>query len=99
MQLQFKETKEMLHKEREAAKKSAEIAPVIQEVPVIDNASMEKLTSENEKLKALVNSLEKKIDDTEKKYEETRKISEERLKQAMDAESKLVQMKTDMQRF
>lgn len=43
----------MLQREREAAKKAAEIAPVIKEVPVIDNAMMEKLTSENEKLKVI----------------------------------------------
>jgi len=51
------------------------------------------------KLQGLVNSLEKKIDDTEKKYEETKMISEERLKQAQEAESKIIKMKTDMQRF
>lgn len=45
-----------------------------------------------------MNSLEEKIDVTEKKYEETRKISEERLKQALDTETKMVQLKTDMQR-
>lgn len=43
-------------------------------------------------------SLEKKIGDTEKKYEEANKISEERLKQALDAESKIIQLKTAMQR-
>lgn len=51
MQLQFKETKEMLKKEREAAKKAAEQIPVIQEVPVIDYEMMNKITAENEKLK------------------------------------------------
>ena len=51
MQLQFKETKEMLVKEREAAKKVAEKAPVIQEVPVVDQVALEKLNIENEKLK------------------------------------------------
>jgi myosin-5 len=40
-------------------------------------------------LQTLVSSLEKKIDDTEKKYQETSKVSEERLKQAMDAETKI----------
>ncbi|CAI0560604.1 unnamed protein product, partial [Linum tenue] len=96
MQLEFKETKEMLVKEREAAKKVAEIVPVIQEVPVVDNAMMEKLTAENEKLKAMVNSLEQKIDETEKKFEETSRISEQRLKQALEAESKMVELKTAM---
>ena len=43
--------------------------------------------------------MEKKIDETEKKYEETNKLSEERLKQALDAESKIIELKTTMQRF
>ncbi|KAB5569830.1 hypothetical protein DKX38_003623 [Salix brachista] len=99
MQLQFKETKEMLVKEREAAKKVAEKVPVIQEVPVVDQVALEKLNIENEKLKALVTSLEKKIDETEKKFEETSRISEERLKQALEAESKIVELKTAMHRL
>ncbi|XP_010490294.1 PREDICTED: myosin-13-like [Camelina sativa] len=57
---------------------------------------MEKLTSENAKLKSLVSSLEQKIDETEKKFEETKKISEERLKKALDAESKIDNLKTAM---
>ncbi|GKU86169.1 hypothetical protein SLEP1_g731 [Rubroshorea leprosula] len=96
MQHQFKETKELLRKEREAAKKAAEVVPVIQEVPVVDHEMLERLTSENEKLKELVTSLEKKIDETEKKLVETNKISEERLKQALEAESKIIQLKTAM---
>ncbi|PSR94900.1 Myosin-6 like, partial [Actinidia chinensis var. chinensis] len=99
MQLQFKETKEMLKKEHETAKKAAEQIPVIQEVPVIDHLLMDKINAENEKLKALVSSLEKKIGETEKKYEETSKLSEERLKQALQAESKIIQLKTSMQRL
>lgn len=47
----------------------------------------------------MVSSLEKKIDETEKKYEEANKISEERLKQALEAESKIIQLKTAMQRW
>lgn len=47
---------------------------------------------------ALVNSLEKKIDESEKKYEETSRLSEERLKQALDAETKIIALKTAMQR-
>ncbi|KAF7806554.1 myosin-6-like isoform X2 [Senna tora] len=70
MQLQFKETKALLEKEREAAKRAAEIVLIIKEVPVIDHALLEKLTSENEKLKTLVCSLEKKIGETEKRLEE-----------------------------
>ncbi|XP_057720856.1 myosin-6-like isoform X1 [Arachis stenosperma] len=99
MQLQFKETKVLLEKEQEAAKRAMEIVPVIQEVPVVDHSLLEKLSSENEKLKNLVNSLEKKIDETEKRYEEANRIGEERLKQALDAESKVIQLKTAMQRL
>ena len=47
----------------------------------------------------MVSSLEKRIDETEKNYEETSKLSEERLKQALDAESKIIELKTAMQRF
>ncbi|KAJ9543589.1 hypothetical protein OSB04_023296 [Centaurea solstitialis] len=97
MQLQFKETKELLIKERETVKKAVERVPVIQEVPVVDHELTNKLASENEKLKALVGSLEKKIGDTEKKFEETNKLSEERLKQALEAETKIIQLKTAMQ--
>ncbi|CAJ2657128.1 unnamed protein product [Trifolium pratense] len=99
MQLQFKETKSLLQKEREAAKREAERVPVIQEVPVVDHPLLEKLTSENEQLKTLVTSLEKKIDETEKRYVEANKLSEERLKQALDAESKIIQLKTSMRSF
>lgn len=51
MQVQFQETKEMLIKERENAKKADEKVPIIQEVPAIDHEMMNKLTAENEKLK------------------------------------------------
>ena len=56
MELQFEETKAMLIKEREAAKKAAEQTPTIQEIH--DNASdselINKLTAENEQLKVNV---------------------------------------------
>uniref|UniRef100_M4EFF0 Myosin motor domain-containing protein n=1 Tax=Brassica campestris TaxID=3711 RepID=M4EFF0_BRACM len=99
LELRCKETEALLIKEREAAKKVTEIAPIIKEVPVVDQELMEKITNENEKLKGLVSSLEMKIDETEKKLQETTKISEDRLKQALDAESKLVKLKTAMQRL
>ncbi|MQM03569.1 hypothetical protein Taro_036360 [Colocasia esculenta] len=98
-QLQLKESKAMLVKEREAAKKAAEEAPVIREVPVIDTILMDKITAENEKLKAFISSLEKKIVETEKRYEETSRISEERLQKAMEAENKILHMNSAMQRL
>ncbi|GKC71280.1 myosin 2, partial [Tanacetum coccineum] len=97
MEVRYNETKELLMKEREIVKTTIEKVPVIQEVPVVDHELMNKLTAENEKLKALVGSLEQKIGDTEKRYEETNKLSEERLKQALDAETKILQLKTAMQ--
>ncbi|KAJ8558195.1 hypothetical protein K7X08_004961 [Anisodus acutangulus] len=99
MQVQFKETKEMLVKECENAKIAAVQIPIVQEVPVVDHELMNKLSIENENLKTMVSSLEKKIGETERKYEETNRLSEERLKQAMEAESKIVQLKTTMQRL
>ncbi|CAA7013966.1 unnamed protein product [Microthlaspi erraticum] len=99
IQVQFKETKVSLLKEVEAAKRNAEIVPVIKEVHVVDTELMDKLKSENEKLKSLVSSLEQKIDETEKRFKETSKISEERLQQALDAEAKIVNLKTAMHKL
>ncbi|KAL0737075.1 hypothetical protein Bca4012_013285 [Brassica carinata] len=99
LELRCKETEALLIKEREAAKKVSEIAPIIKEVPVVDNELMEKITNENEKLKGMVSSLEMKINETEKKLQETTKISQDRLKQALEAESKLVKLTTAMQRL
>ncbi|KAB2096889.1 hypothetical protein ES319_A01G134400v1 [Gossypium barbadense] len=57
IQLQFKETKELLAKECETAKKAAEVVPIIQEVSVVDPVMLEKLTNENEKLKKVQHEL------------------------------------------
>ncbi|KAL8171461.1 hypothetical protein V2J09_023265 [Rumex salicifolius] len=57
------------------------------------------LSAENEQLKSLVNSLENKISETEKKYEETSKLSDERLKQAQEAESKIFELRSTLQRM
>ncbi|GLT81491.1 hypothetical protein SLA2020_528730 [Shorea laevis] len=106
IKLQFQETKELLIKEREAAKNVAGHVAVIeseaakkvaghsvtQEIPVFDNELMAKLKAENQELKAQVSSLGKKFD-------ETSKLSEERLKQALDAESKIIELKTTMQKL
>ncbi|KAG7612257.1 Myosin N-terminal SH3-like [Arabidopsis suecica] len=99
LQLKCKETEALLIKEREAAKKIAETAPIIKEIPVVDQELMDKITNENEKLKSMVSSLEMKIGETEKKLQETTKISQDRLNQALEAESKLVKLKTAMQRL
>lgn len=99
MRTLFQETKALLNEEREAAMKVVEQVPVIQEVPVVDHELINKLTTENEQLKALVSTLENKIDETERKFEESNRLSEERLKQATEAESKIIELKTAMQRL
>lgn len=47
----------------------------------------------------LLDLLEKKIDEIEKRYEETSRLCEERLNQALDAETKMIALKTTMQRL
>ncbi|KAG2244320.1 hypothetical protein Bca52824_093847 [Brassica carinata] len=92
IQVQFKETKVSLLKEVEAAKKTAETVSVVKEVPIVDTELVEKLKSENENLKSMVCSLEQKIDETEKKFKE-------KVKQALEAEDKIVNLKTAMHKL
>nr|VDD29098.1 unnamed protein product [Brassica oleracea] len=95
IQLQFKEAEVSLLKEVEAAKKTAEIVPPVvkEEVPiVVDTELVEKLKSENDNLKSMVSSLEQKIDETEKKFKE-------KVKQALEAEDKIVNLKTAMHKL
>ncbi|KAL8143036.1 hypothetical protein V2J09_016068 [Rumex salicifolius] len=99
VEVKLQETKAELVKEREAARTAVEKVPVVQEVQVVDNALVDKLNNENGELKALVNSLEQKIDETERKYEEANKLGEERMKQVLDAESKIIKLKVAMQRL
>ncbi|GMI71781.1 myosin XI A [Hibiscus trionum] len=99
LQNELQETRELLVKEREAAKNIAEQVPTIKEISVIEDELMNKPTAENEQLKAMVSSLEQKINETERKYEETNKLSEERLKQATEAESKIIELKVELQRL
>ncbi|RCV10465.1 hypothetical protein SETIT_2G114600v2 [Setaria italica] len=88
LQLQSKETKDLLKREQENAKEALEKAALVPEVQV-DTTLVDKLTSENENLKALVGSLETKIDETEQKFEEMKKAREEWMNKAADAESKI----------
>ena len=54
VQLEYKETKELLMKEHGVAKRAAEQILVIREVSVIDHAMLDKLTAESEELKSLM---------------------------------------------
>ena len=51
VQIQLKESKFMVIKEREAAKKAIEESSLLKKVPVIDTALVDKLATENKKLK------------------------------------------------
>lgn len=97
MQQECKETKALLVKEKEMAKRAAEEAANLRVVPVVNAPLMDKLAAENENFKELVNSLEKKIDETEQKFKEASRVSEERLKKALEAESKIHQLNNSMQ--
>ncbi|KAG5008505.1 hypothetical protein JHK85_027047 [Glycine max] len=73
----------------------------IQEFPVnvTDNEVSSKLITENEHLKDQVNSLERKIDEAERKYEESNRVSDERMNQIIETESKMIEIKTNVQRL
>lgn len=88
LQLQSKETKDLLKREQENAKTAWEKAALVPEIHA-DTTLVDELTAENEKLKTLVVSLETKIDETEQKFEEMKNAREELLKKAIDAESKI----------
>ncbi|XP_057547407.1 myosin-6 [Amaranthus tricolor] len=93
MEKQFQATKTLLMKERgESVKKAPEYVSNVQEVTILDDQLMAKITVENEQLKGIVGSLEQKIN-------EMHKLSEGRLKQAQEAESMVIELKTAKQRL
>lgn len=53
----------------------------------------------SEHLQEKVSTLEQEISETQTKLEETTKLSEDRLKEAMEAENRIIDIKIDMQRF
>ncbi|RYR32205.1 hypothetical protein Ahy_A10g046800 [Arachis hypogaea] len=71
------------------------------EIPsnMTENEVINMLSSERELLKDQVSSLEQKINETERKYEECSKLSEERMNQIIETESKIIELKTSMQRL
>ncbi|CAN0905013.1 XI-2 [Linum grandiflorum] len=72
--------------------------PVVREVRVVDHDLVNKITAENETLKAMVSELEKKINKAEKNYDDTScNYCAERLQQAKDAEAKITELKATVQ--
>nr|GFC69934.1 myosin XI A [Tanacetum cinerariifolium] len=62
-----------------------------------ENAKLQSALKEMEVELDTVSSLEQENSEIQKKFEETSKLSEDRLKEAMDAESKIIDLKLDMQ--
>ncbi|KAL8152977.1 hypothetical protein V2J09_010737 [Rumex salicifolius] len=92
MKIKVQESNALLDNEREAVKKKMMDMPSQQKVTGLHHDVMNKLADENEQLKDLVTSLEIIV-------AETTKISKERLKKAQEAESKIVELKTNMKRL
>ncbi|KAL9690345.1 hypothetical protein QQ045_010743 [Rhodiola kirilowii] len=80
------------------AQENSKLQLALQQMELQFSETKTLLRKECEYVKALVGLLEKKIDEMEKKFEDVKKISEESLKQAADAESKMIELKKSMQR-
>ncbi|KAL0370424.1 UNVERIFIED_CONTAM: Myosin-6 [Sesamum angustifolium] len=85
--------------EEAKTQENAKLQTALQDLQLQFKETKERLLKEKEAARALVSSLEIKIVETEKKYEETNKLSEDRLKQAMEAESMIVKLKTTVHRL
>ncbi|ONK66463.1 uncharacterized protein A4U43_C06F8340 [Asparagus officinalis] len=102
MQLQADETKSLLIKEREIARKAIEEAPpVIKETPVLvqDTEKIDSLTAEVEHVKALLVSERQSADDVKKAYAEAQDRNGELMKKLEDAETKVDQLQDSVQRL
>ncbi|KAD4384135.1 hypothetical protein E3N88_24303 [Mikania micrantha] len=86
----LKEITEYSVKEEGAADIKIGQLPQPDDIPITGNETIDKLTAENIKLKYAVSSLQRKFD-------EAQKLCEERSKQARDAESMVIELKTSRQ--
>nr|KAJ0228604.1 hypothetical protein LSAT_V11C100029560 [Lactuca sativa] len=87
MEVQVQETKELLES------KKIELEQLL----ATHNEKVESLTADNVKFQEKVSTLEQEINETQTKLEETTKLSEDRLKEAMEAENRIIDIKIDMQ--
>ncbi|KAJ6793899.1 myosin-17-like [Iris pallida] len=102
MQLQVDDTKSLLIKEREAARKAIEEAPpVIKETPIIvqDTEKVDSLTAEVEHLKSLLLLERQSTDEAKKAYADAMDRNGELLKKLGDAEGKVDQLQDYVQRL
>ncbi|ONM40812.1 myosin1 [Zea mays] len=102
MQLQVEESKAMVVKEREAARKAIEEAPpVIKETPVLveDTEKINSLTTEVEQLKALLLTERQATEAAKREHAESELRNEELIKKFESAEKKIEQLQETVHRL
>uniref|UniRef100_A0A2N9G9D4 Myosin motor domain-containing protein n=1 Tax=Fagus sylvatica TaxID=28930 RepID=A0A2N9G9D4_FAGSY len=102
LQKKVDESKALLVKERESAKKAIEEAPpVIKETQVLvqDTQKVDSLTAEVKKLTASLESERQRADDSERKYNKAQESSEERGKKIEETEKKAHQLQESITRL
>ncbi|EES03165.2 hypothetical protein BDA96_03G215100 [Sorghum bicolor] len=102
MQLQVEESKAMVVKEREAARKAIEEAPpVIKETPVLveDTEKINSLTAEVEQLRALLLTERQATEAAKREHAESERRNEELIKKFESAEKKIEQLQDTVQRL
>ncbi|AQK72821.1 Myosin-10 [Zea mays] len=100
MQENLKEAHAAIVNEKEAAKLAIEQAPPkIVEVPVIDNAKLEELTTQNKELEEELSTFKQKAEDLENKLIEFQKQSDELSQETQEQASKVIQLQELVERL
>ncbi|XP_020404719.1 myosin-12 [Zea mays] len=100
MQENLKEAHATIVNEKEAAKLAIEQAPPkIVEVPVIDNAKLEELTTQNKELEEELSTFKQKAEDLENKLIEFQKQSDELSQETQEQASKVIQLQELVERL
>ncbi|CAL4935930.1 unnamed protein product [Urochloa decumbens] len=100
MQGKIEEAHAAIVKEKEAAKLAIEQAPPkIVEVPVVDTAKVEQLTSKNKELEDELSTFKQKAEDVEEKLLELQKRSDELSQETQERESKVNELQEMIERL
>ncbi|TVU45041.1 hypothetical protein EJB05_04510, partial [Eragrostis curvula] len=100
MQEKLEEAHAAIVHEKEAAKLAIEQAPPkIVEVPVVDNAKVEQLTSQNKELEDELFTFKRKAEDLEQKLLEVQKHSDELSQETQERDSKISQLQEMIERL
>ncbi|CAL4944371.1 unnamed protein product [Urochloa decumbens] len=100
MQGKIEEAHAAIVKEKEAAKLAIEQAPPkIVEVPVVDTAKVEQLTSKNKELEDELSTFKQKAEDLEEKLLELQKRSDELSQETQERESKVNELQEMIERL